>query len=247
LGKIQPKLDDLGNSMAKKAAGTNYGTGGDDEAQPTPDELGQAQPKPDDLVKCTAKQYAINGEMDGDDEAQPTPNELGKAQPKPNDLGKFMAKKAVITREMGGGDEAQPKPDELGKAQPKPDELANGMAKKAVVTVEMGGAFPKITVAIGKPKYHRRCDSGPVETGKRRWTKKSVIPSAAVANRKVAKATGNLKDDRNYESGPVPTAAVEIRMYESDYENLTWKQQEAAQSLPKGIYVKNIISKIRLL
>jgi hypothetical protein len=51
----------------------------------------------------------------------------------------------------------------------------------------------------------------------------------------------------NYESGPVPTSAVASRRYASGYENLTWKQQEAARALPKGIYVENIISKIRLL
>jgi hypothetical protein len=163
-------------------------------------------------------------------------------------LGKGTAQKAASTNYgTGGANEAQPKLDDLDQAHPTPDGVVKVMAKKAAVTGETDGAYPTLHVAIGKTKDHKIYDSGYVATGKRKWAKKAVIPTVAVASRKGTKATGNLKGDRRYESGTVPTSAVASGRYESGYENLTLKRQEAARALPKGIYVENTISKIRLL
>jgi hypothetical protein len=46
----------------------------------------------------------------------------------------------------------------------------------------MYGASPKLDVAIGKPKDHRRYDSGSVATGAPEGTKKAAIPTADVAS-----------------------------------------------------------------
>jgi hypothetical protein len=58
------------------------------------------------------------------------------------------------------------------------------------------------------------------------------------------------KDDHNSQLDEVAKAAAASSMSVLHYEDLTQKQQEAARSLPNGIYVEHIMlkmSKIRLL
>jgi hypothetical protein len=90
--------------------------------------------------------------------------------------------------------------------------VGKGRAKKSVITGETGmSASPKLTVAIGKPKDHRRYDSGSVAIGKPTGTKKAAIPTTAVASRKGIKRTRNPEDDRNYELYSIPTVSVASR------------------------------------
>jgi hypothetical protein len=71
------------------------------------------------------------------------------------------------------------------EALPHSDDLGKGVAKKAAVNGEIVmPTSPKLDMAIGKPKYHRRNDSGYVATGKSKGTKKAAIPTAAAASRK---------------------------------------------------------------
>jgi hypothetical protein len=57
----------------------------------------------------------------------------------------------------------------------------------------------------------------------------------------------NKKQDKVPESGEVALAALKNKIHVLCYENLTQQQKEAARKLPKGIYLDNIMSKMRLL